>query len=156
MRTFIDSLSEEMKAAVHGNQYLQYSTLLAVPGLILTIGVIVLFILFFMPGPKIAPQNVSSLIVEVTKTPFQPQWTGTTSPYCYGSETHTIGKGIAEKFNLPYEQVMTWFCSGNEFEDILLALQTRQKVEVPVEQMLALKVEGYTWEGIWRQVGLTE
>jgi alkylation response protein AidB-like acyl-CoA dehydrogenase len=51
---------------------------------------------------------------------------------------------------------MTWFCSGAEFEDILVALQTEDQTGTPAEEMLVMLAEGFTWEEIWLVIGLTE
>ena len=50
-----------------------------------------------------------------------------------------IGQSIAETFDVDVEQVMDWFCSGQEFEDILLALQTIQGTEIKPDDLLKAK-----------------
>lgn len=74
---------------------------------------------------------------------------------CLGPERHAIGESIAETFETPYEQVMTWFCEGHEFEDILLALQTQEDSGVPAEELLAMRPEK-AWEQIWEELGLLD
>jgi len=156
MRTFIYSVIDGVKAAFHENRYADYALLLAVNGIIFIIGIIVVFGLSTRINPPSDSSDARLGMVDVTKTPFQPQWSGKTSPHCYGPETHSIGDAIADKFNLPYEQVMTWFCSGYEFEDILLALQTHQQMETSIERLLEMRAEGNTWDEIWQQIDLTE
>jgi hypothetical protein len=76
---------------------------------------------------------------------------------CPGEETNTIGQGIADEYDFAsYEEVMTWFCSGAEFEDILVALQTEDQTGTPAEEMLVMLAEGFTWEEIWLVIGLIE
>ncbi len=76
---------------------------------------------------------------------------------CPGEETNTIGQGIADEYEFTsYEDVMTWFCNGAEFEDILVALQTEEQSGTPVEEMLVMLAGGFTWEEIWLVVGLIE
>lgn len=74
---------------------------------------------------------------------------------CMDGETHPIGLSIAEKFDIPYEQVITWYCSDYEFEDILLALQTSKMTDAEPEVLLEqLRVK--TWEQIWNELDLTK
>lgn len=76
---------------------------------------------------------------------------------CPGEGTNTIGQGIADEYEFAsYEEVMTWFCDGAEFEDILVALQTEEQSDTPAEEMLMMLAEGFTWEEIWLVVGLIE
>ena len=76
---------------------------------------------------------------------------------CPGEEINTIGQGIADEYEFTsYNEVMTWFCSGAEFEDILVALQTEDQSGTPAEEMLVMLAEGFTWEDIWLVEGLME
>jgi hypothetical protein len=76
---------------------------------------------------------------------------------CPGEAINNIGQGIADEYEFAsYEEVMTWFCSGAEFEDILVALQTEDQTGTPAEEMLVMLAEGFTWEEIWLVIGLTE
>ena len=76
---------------------------------------------------------------------------------CPGEETNTIGQGIADEYEFAsYEVVMTWFCKGAEFEDVLVALQTEEQSGTPAEEMLVMLAGGFTWEEIWLVVGLIE
>lgn len=75
---------------------------------------------------------------------------------CYGPERHKIGWSIADTFEVPYEQVMTWFCQGSEFEDILLALQTGRSVAISIQELLEKRASGQQWDDIWDELGLVE
>lgn len=78
-------------------------------------------------------------------------------PNCLGDEISPIGLSIAEEYDFTsYEEVMTWFCNGAEFEDILVALETESQTDVPAEEMLGMLADGFTWEEIWQLIGLTE
>jgi len=80
----------------------------------------------------------------------------TTEPNCLGGEINPIGKSIAEDYeSTSYEQVMTWFCNGAEFEDILVALETEAQTDTSADEMLKMLADGFTWEEIWQLVGLT-
>jgi hypothetical protein len=81
----------------------------------------------------------------------------TSGPDCLGPEIHPIGQGIANQFEeASYEDVMTWFCNGAEFEDILIALQTQKDTGEPAEDLLKVLAEGQTWEEIWDAIGYKE
>ncbi|MFC1936812.1 hypothetical protein ACFLYP_04010, partial [Chloroflexota bacterium] len=70
---------------------------------------------------------------------------------------HPIGEAIAESYeSADYEQVMTWFCNGAEFEDIMTALETEQDSELTAEELLLKLAEGQSWEEIWVEIGLIE
>lgn len=74
---------------------------------------------------------------------------------CVSEQPNVIGQSIDEEFaGADYAQIMTWFCAGAAFEDIIVALQTEELVEVPAEELLELVAEGFTWEEIWDAVGL--
>ena len=76
---------------------------------------------------------------------------------CLEGEAKPVGKAIASEYDFAnYDQVMTWFCDGAEFEDILVALETESQTEVPAEEMLEMLVEGFTWDEIWGLIGLSE
>lgn len=85
-----------------------------------------------------------------TAPPFE-----TSSPNCLGDEVSPVGQSIADDYEIAsYEQVMTWFCNGAEFEDILVALETQSQTDVPADEMLQMLVDGFTWEEIWQVIGL--
>lgn len=73
---------------------------------------------------------------------------------CTDLNPHPIGASIAADYEVSYEQVMTWFCSGYSFENILIALETSEAVDVPAEALLEMLLEK-EWEEIWVEVGLT-
>ena len=74
---------------------------------------------------------------------------------CPGDEINPIGESIAADYTfVTYDQVMTWFCDGAEFEDILVALETQDVTGEPAEDMLQMLVDGLTWDDIWLLVGL--
>ena len=81
----------------------------------------------------------------------------TAGPDCLGDEISPIGQSIADDYKIiNYKQVMTWFCNGAEFEDILVALETAEQTDTTADEMLQMLAEGFTWEEIWQLVGLTD
>ena len=82
--------------------------------------------------------------------------TATTMPVCLGMDHSQIGEGIAQQFeNTDYDEVMSWFCEGAAYEDILVALQTEKLTTYPADEMLAMLADGMSWEEIWDVTGLT-
>ena len=89
--------------------------------------------------------------IEATTSPVE-----TASPNCLGEEISPIGQSIADDYDsVTYEQVITWFCNGAEFEDILVALETEEQTDTSANEMLKMLADGFTWEEIWQLVGLT-
>ena len=76
---------------------------------------------------------------------------------CLGGETSPIAESIAEEYEFTsYAEVVTWFCDGAEFEDILVALETESQTGTPAEEMLQMLANGASWEEIWGFIGLTD
>ena len=95
---------------------------------------------------------------ETAPTPAQtePSSDMTAPPTCLGDEVSSIGQAIADEYDsASYEQVITWFCNGAEFEDIIVALETESQTGTPAEEMLQMLADGFTWEEIWQLIGLT-
>jgi hypothetical protein len=99
----------------------------------------------------LVPTETSSPI-EATTPPAE-----TAAPTCLGDEVSPVGQSIADDYEFAsYEQVMTWFCNGAEFEDILVALETESQTGTPAEEMLQMLADGFTWDEIWQMIGLTD
>jgi len=77
-------------------------------------------------------------------------------PNCYGEEIHPVGQSISDVYDHTYEEVMTWFCSGYTFEDILLAAESSEQTEIPIEELFAMLDSGMTWDEIWIKIGILE
>ena len=76
---------------------------------------------------------------------------------CLGPEENNIGQSIADRFEeSSYEEVITWFCNGAEFEDILPALLSEQSSDASAEEILVMLADGFTWDEIWQLVGIIE
>lgn len=75
---------------------------------------------------------------------------------CPGDEINPIGESIAADYDFTnYDQVMTWFCEGAEFEDIMVALETQDATGEPAGDLLQMLADGLTWDDIWLLVGLS-
>ena len=103
-----------------------------------------------------SPTETVTLIHQETADPGNPI-SEKVAPDCMGDEISLIGQSISDEYETAsYEQVMTWFCNGAEFEDILVALETEAQTETPPDEMLQMLADDFTWEEIWQLVGLTE
>jgi hypothetical protein len=68
---------------------------------------------------------------------------------------HPVGYGIAERYDVDYEEVMTWFCEENMgFGQIMLALQTADGYEETYDELLDRRIAGEGWGEIWQDLGL--
>ena len=81
--------------------------------------------------------------------------TETIDIHCTETDPHPVGQEIAENYDVTYEEVMTWFCGGHAFDDILIALETSEATAVTVEDLLTMS-EKMSWEEIWVEVGFTQ
>lgn len=72
---------------------------------------------------------------------------------CSSLNPHPLAESMTEQFEVTYEEVMTWYCDGAAFSDILLALETVDLVDESVEDLLNM-VEDMTWEEIWQELGV--
>jgi hypothetical protein len=72
---------------------------------------------------------------------------------CSSLNPHPMAEGMAEQFDVTYDEVMTWYCDGSAFSDILLALETEQLVDQSPEELLSM-LEDSSWEEIWQDLGV--
>lgn len=101
--------------------------------------------------------SVVEQIIPDTDVPAATEAEEQTEAVCPGEKVNSIGQGIADEYQFTnYEEVMSWFCQGAEFEDILVALQSEDQSDFPAEEMLAMLAEGLSWEDIWQVIGLVE
>lgn len=134
-----------------------------------SIVILVIFVFVTACGTQASPASEPDIVntatdvpgEHVVETPAPPEVPApvveTVGPDCLGDEINPIGQSIAEDFeSATYEKVMTWFCNGAEFEDILVALETETHVDTSAEEMLEMLADGFTWEEIWQLVGLTD
>ncbi|MDX1378966.1 MAG: hypothetical protein R3307_08970 [Anaerolineales bacterium] len=109
------------------------------------------------PSPVGESEVPATVQVESIATDEQTAPIETVASNCLGDEISPIGQSIAEDYeSASYEQVMTWFCNGAEFEDILVALETEAQTDASADEMLTMLADGFTWDEIWQLVGLTD
>ena len=73
---------------------------------------------------------------------------------CSTLNPHPIAQGMVETFDVSYDEVMSWYCDGYAFSDILLALETSDLADVPVPDLLPL-TENQSWDEIWDDLGVS-
>ena len=110
--------------------------------------------------PAAAPVESGPLPTQEAAAESAPEATPVTTAEatdCLGGVTSPIGESIVFEYNFTsYEEIISWFCDGAEFEDILVALETESQTGTPAEEMLQMLADGFNWEEIWQLVGLNE
>lgn len=104
-------------------------------------------------GSELTPELTDGSDAGEESTP-----TGSSGPVdviCPEESPHPIAEDIAGTFEVSYEQVDAWFCSGIPFDEILLALQTQKITDIEVEQLFDERMQGKTWDEIWNDLGIT-
>ena len=90
---------------------------------------------------------------EAAEDEESPEPTENPETNCSSLNPHPMAEGMAEQFDVTYDEVMTWYCDGAAFSDILLALETELVVDQTPEELLSM-LEDSTWEEIWVELGV--
>jgi len=88
-----------------------------------------------------------------TMSPTPPPVEEGSQPECVETPPPSMVESISETFEVPEEQIEKWYCSGESFEDILLALQTSELTDLDTEEVLERKDE-IGWEQLWAELNL--
>lgn len=98
-------------------------------------------------------QNTPTLVLPAnTGGEILPQETAISN--CANEDANKIARAIADSYSFTTtEEVISWFCKGAEFEDIMVALETEELNGTAAEDMLQMRAEGLSWEEIWQVVG---
>lgn len=70
---------------------------------------------------------------------------------CFTEDPNLVAQDISERFETSYDLIEEWYCEGNSFEDIMLALMTSRLWEIDPDQVL-LEHETSTWDEIWAEL----
>lgn len=97
-------------------------------------------------GPAENADSAPTLIPEAA----QP----TVDIHCTETDPHPIAQSIAETYHATYEEVMTFFCSGVGFDDIVLGYQTAELSGRDVKEVLTLWYDFGNWDDVWKELGL--
>lgn len=87
--------------------------------------------------------------------------------FCTGEKdtAHPLAAKIAARFAtaegeegdtpaVSEEQVMAWFCEGNSFGEIMLALMTQKFDGTDPQELLQMRADGMGWGNIWKEKGM--
>ena len=72
---------------------------------------------------------------------------------CSATNPHPVAEGMTETYEITYDEVMTLYCDGYAFSDILLALETSELVDQTPASLLA-RLRTRTWQEIWDEFGV--
>jgi hypothetical protein len=93
------------------------------------------------------PTATPTVTGTITVTPT-PTGTGTPQPtqdICTGASPHPKGMELANKYGVPYEEIMGWFCIHFGFGEIDLAYGLSLEYGVPVDDLFGMKSSGMGW-----------
>lgn len=99
----------------------------------------------FTLTPTITPTGTLTITPTVTPeaTQVPPE-----SGQCTGANPHPTGMKLAQRYGVPYEEIMYWFCQHFGFGEIDLAYSLSRQTGVPVEKIFAMKSSGMGWGNI--------
>ena len=75
---------------------------------------------------------------------------------CGSEDDQNIASSIASTYEQPFELVMSQFCLGYGFDDILLGMETAVQSEAPAPVVLFWLGNGTSWDQIWADLGIVE
>lgn len=99
-------------------------------------------------GPAENADSAPTLVPEVG------QPVPTADIHCTETDPHPIAQSIADTYHVTYEEVMTFFCSGVGFDDIVLAYQTAELSGRGVKEVLTLWYDFGSWEDVWEELSI--
>lgn len=89
-------------------------------------------------SPTATPTGTLTVMPSAT-----PQPPGPTT--CTGANPHPTGMTLAQRFGVPYAEIMGWFCQGFGFGEIDLAYGLSQQYGVPVSEIFGMRTSGMGW-----------
>ena len=125
------------------------------PKLIFSLGIF--FLLICTVGCQSNTQNASNFLSKPEATaPEESAGVVIENPdtNCSAVNPHPIAEGMTETFEITYDEVMTLYCEGYAFSDILLALETSELVDQSPEALLA-RLRTRSWQEIWDEYGVS-
>ncbi len=64
---------------------------------------------------------------------------------CTGADAHPTGMKLAQRYHVPYEEIMAWFCQHYGFGEIDLAYDLSHQTGKPVAEIFAMRASGMGW-----------
>lgn len=77
---------------------------------------------------------------------------GAEAGMCTGAQPHPTGYKLADRYGVPYEEIMEWFCQGFGFGEIELAYSLSQEKGIPVGEIFQMKIDGKGWGEIKQEL----
>lgn len=71
---------------------------------------------------------------------------------CTGANPQPTGERLRQQYNVPYEEIMGWFCQGFGFGEIDLAYSLSLQSGKPVKDIFAMKSSGMGWGEIKQEL----
>jgi hypothetical protein len=99
------------------------------------------------PGPSLTPSLTPTATITPTPGPTQP------GIDCTGASPHPTRMELAERYGVPYETIMYWFCQHYGFGEIDLAYELSAASGVPVADIFGMRASGMGWGAIKRELG---
>lgn len=87
-----------------------------------------------------------------TLTPSTEAQKNATSGECVGADPQPTGMRLAQRYGVPYEEIMGWFCQHYGFGEIDLAYTLSRDSGQPVATIFALRASGVGWGNVKKQV----
>lgn len=78
---------------------------------------------------------------EKNETPETPAEEG----LCTGTNPHPTGETLSQRYGVPYEEIMYWFCQHYGFGEIDLAYSLSAQYQKPVSEIFAMRASGMGW-----------
>ncbi len=94
------------------------------------------------------PTVTGTLPPTPTPTLATPTALPTETGLCTGADPHPTGMKLAQRYGVPYEEIMYWFCQHFGFGEIDLAYSLSRQTGTPVEEIFAMKSSGMGWGNI--------
>jgi ferric-dicitrate binding protein FerR (iron transport regulator) len=87
-------------------------------------------------------ETVTETVTETVEDTLEPDTA------CVGTETQPTGEKLALRYEVPYEEIMGWFCQHYGFGEIDLAYSLAQSSDMTVEEIFAMREAGMGWGAI--------
>ncbi|MDX1436211.1 MAG: DUF5666 domain-containing protein [Anaerolineales bacterium] len=104
-----------------------------------------------IPTPTGTITPTATVTPTVTPTPqTTPTPAGPTD--CTGANPHPHGATLAQRYGVPYEEIMGWFCQGFGFGEIEHAYTLSLETGMPVSEIFNMRKSGLGWGQIKKQL----
>jgi hypothetical protein len=103
--------------------------------------------------PSVTPTGTLTPQPSGTPEPTpQPSPTPGVRAKCAGGKPHPTGLNLSQRFGVPYEEILGWFCKGFGFGEIDLAYDLSRQTGTPVTEVFNLRSSGMGWGEVRKQL----